>query len=88
MEWESIEAVEVCPYCESENVYRSRDPDSYIAVCKYCGRLIFLCDECSHAEDNPNMECDWRECEGYNRCKRGVILDSKLIDVKKGRLLA
>ena len=69
------EAVEVCPFCESENVYRNWDvaTQGYVATCHECGKEIFLCDECLHAEDNPGGYCDWREAkDGSGICFRGV----------------
>lgn len=66
--------VECCPYCGEENEFEwNVEKDGYIAVCE-CGEKIFLCDECFHAEDNPNMECDWIETENERKCKRGVII--------------
>lgn len=77
------EAVESCPYCEAENVYPGWDVEKhgYIAECKECGKRIFLCDECLHAEDNPSMHCDWHnesngECVvGY--CFRGITANKE-----------
>lgn len=74
------EAVEVCPFCERENVFVNWDVEKrgYIAKCWQCGRKIMLCDECLHADDNKGGFCDWREIvrdgkcvEGH--CFRGVI---------------
>ena len=58
-----IEAVEVCPYCEAENVYPDYDveTDGYVVKCGKCGKQIFLCDECVHADDCQG--CDWEEAE-------------------------
>ena len=44
------EAVEVCPFCEQENVYPNWDVEKqgYVARCHHCGKLIMLCDECMH----------------------------------------
>ena len=71
------EAVEVCPYCDSENIYRGWDTEKrgYVAVCHYCGREMFLCDECLHSEDNPHKICDWRECSWGSCCRRGSIIE-------------
>ena len=71
--------VECCPYCENENVYEMPNDSKYIksrfmAVCKCCGKTIFLCNECQHCEDNPNGDCDWTEVDGNcGVCKRGMI---------------
>lgn len=72
------EAIEPCPHCGEENVYPGWDVerDGYIAVCAGCGKLIFLCDECMHSEDNPCMDCDWHECGAYNECMRGRIMNT------------
>lgn len=75
------EAIECCPYCGSENAYPNwnAEKDGYIVTCKECGKKIFLCDECLHAEDNSLMWCDWEEYaadEGTfsgRGCKRGWI---------------
>ena len=69
------EAVEVCPHCDSENVYPEWDTDTqgFIAICKHCGKKIFLCDECMHKEDNPEMNCDWRQEGNHSICMRGKI---------------
>ena len=57
------EAIEICPFCEGENVYPGWDvkKDGYVAKCQHCGEDILLCDECTHAEDNPYGRCDWSE---------------------------
>lgn len=69
------EAVEVCPHCDTENVLENWDvPEKgYIAICKGCGRQIFLCDECLHADDNRGMRCDWRSSLSSQQCFRGRI---------------
>lgn len=74
----ATEAVEVCPYCGAENVFKNWDVEKqgYIAVCQQCGREIFLCDECLHAEDNEGQRCNWREVQEPDsnvsgRCFRG-----------------
>lgn len=55
-----FEAVELCPYCMSENVYPMWDVEksSFVAVCKHCGKEILLCDECLHMDDNMSHNCD------------------------------
>lgn len=69
------EAVEVCPYCESENSYPNWDVEKqgFIVKCQECGKQIFLCDECLHADGNPGGNCDWRETENGRKCFRGEI---------------
>lgn len=69
-----FEVVEVCPHCGAENVYPMWDVNvnGYVAVCEDCGAEIMLCDECFHAEDNPNRFCDWCETECGGKCFRGV----------------
>ena len=72
-----FEAVEVCPHCDSENVYPmwNVSVNGYVAVCKYCGEEIFLCDECFHSEDNINKNCDWRKAKCGGECFRGITKD-------------
>lgn len=69
-----IEQVEVCPICDSENYYPGFDPEKkgYVTKC-CCGKKIFLCDACLHAEDNPTGKCDWIETEDGRGCFRGWI---------------
>lgn len=81
------EAVEVCPYCEHENIFRDYnvDIDGYVVKCQHCGKEIFLCDECLHNEDNPDGECNWcnqkmlyadgKATEEYGMCMRGVTVN-------------
>lgn len=71
------EAVEVCPWCESENIYPNWDVEmqGYVAICQHCGKEIFLCDECRHADDNPKGKCDWRGGDKVGKCFRGVTLN-------------
>ena len=54
------ETVEVCPFCDQENVYPNWDvkEQGYVARCHHCGKLIMLCDECVHDEGSC-MKCDW-----------------------------
>ena len=68
----TTEAVDVCPHCEHENVYPEWDAqrDGYVARCQECGKLIMLCDECLHADDNAGGMCDWRELNGEGICFR------------------
>lgn len=79
MKEHTYDIVECCPHCENENVYEMPNDSKYIksrfmAVCKCCGKTIFLCDECQHCDDNPNGDCDWTEVDGNcGTCKRGKI---------------
>ena len=73
-------ATETCPNCGAENFYPEWDieKDGYIAECHECGKQIFLCDECLHAEDNISGKCNWTEIDGCGHgCKRGFIFDKK-----------
>lgn len=81
------EAVEVCPYCEGENVYPNWDvkTQGYIAKCQHCGEEIMLCDECLHADDNPGKFCDWHEATNLKNyvesiCFRGTTNHKLLKD--------
>lgn len=69
-----FEAVEFCSYCMSENIYPMYDvaKNGYVVKCKYCGKEIFLCDECFHAEDNKGQKCDWYETKCGGKCFRGA----------------
>ena len=72
-----FEAIETCPYCDSENVYPMWDVNvkGFVAVCKHCGKEIFLCDECMHSEDNEDMSCDWCKTKCGGKCFRGTTRD-------------
>lgn len=70
------EAIEICPECGYENSIENWKPNSdYISTCKYCGSEMFLCDECTHADDNPEHKCNWHKevinGEEYSCCIRG-----------------
>lgn len=73
------EAVEVCPHCMSENVYPMWDTEvsGFVAVCKHCGKEIFLCDECLHTilEDGEVHDCDWCQTKCGGKCHRGETRD-------------
>ena len=74
---EYFEAVEMCPHCESENVYPNWDVNEkgFVATCNNCGKEIFLCDECIHHEDGLNegcCGCDWHKTEYGGKCFRGI----------------
>ena len=66
---------EVCPECNTENFYYKFDPETegYIVTCKHCGKKLFLCDACLHADDNPEGLCDWHRNETGRGCFRGWI---------------
>lgn len=68
------EAVELCPYCESENVFANWDCEKqgYEATCWQCGKKIMLCDECLHADDNPGRKCDWHEVIRAGKAEGGT----------------
>ena len=75
-----FESVEVCPHCESENIYPMWDTEvsGFVAVCKHCGKEIMLCDECIHARDGLNENacgCDWHKTECGGECFRGITKD-------------
>ena len=59
------EAVEACPHCGNEHYEKDWSPKKgYRARCMHCGESILLCDECLHADDNPNQACDWDKKTG------------------------
>lgn len=72
-----FEAVEVCPHCENENIYPMWNVENsgFVAVCKHCGKEIFLCDECRYSNDNPCMKCDWHKTKCGGTCFRGTTRD-------------
>ena len=75
---ELYESVEVCPYCDRENVYQwNVEIMGYIAVCQHCGKEIMLCDECQYWDKNP-CKCDWCDDCGGVCCKddRPIILET------------
>ena len=74
---EYFEAVEMCPHCDSENVYHMWDvhEKGYVVKCNYCGKEILLCDECIHTEDGLNensSNCDWCKTKYGGECMRGT----------------
>ena len=71
-------ASECCPHCDNENEYPMFDvfKNGYVVKCNHCGKEIFLCDECRHAEDNPNMRCDWRKTNIGGQCFRGITVNT------------
>ena len=76
------EAVEICPHCDSENFYPNYDvsKSGYVVTCKTCGKMIFLCDECLHSQDNTDRFCDWAvswKNDDYEIgiCFRGVTIN-------------
>lgn len=59
------EAVEICPHCMGENTVPDWAPsDGYRVKCSHCGESILLCDECMHALDNLDRNCDWDDATG------------------------
>ena len=85
------EAVEVCPFCEAENVFANWDvkKQGYVATCWQCGREIFLCDECLHADDNTGKRCDWHSVQTKDKlieghCFRGRTRKRGTCDVEAG----
>ena len=71
----NIEQTEICPFCDSENSYPGYDPEvsGYVTTCSDCGRKIFLCDACLHADDNTGAICNWHETLTGRGCMRGFI---------------
>lgn len=75
------EVVEVCPHCDSENIYKNLNAkkNGYIAKCLYCEEEIFLCDECMHAKDNPAMSCNWCATKTGGKCFRGETKNNAVV---------
>lgn len=66
------EITEVCPHCDAENQFMwDVKRNGYIAKCTTCGKEMFLCDECTHADDNKCRKCDWHKENGKSVCFRG-----------------
>ena len=72
-----FEVIETCPHCDKENVYPRWDVNvkGYVAICEYCRKEIFLCDECMHSEDNKSMHCNWCKTDCGGKCFRGITRD-------------
>lgn len=73
-----FEAVETCPHCGNENTYPMYDAEAngFVVKCNYCGKKIFLCDECIHASDGLNSNCahcNWHKTKCGEKCFRGFI---------------
>lgn len=68
------EGVEVCPYCEKENIFPLWDTETqgYVAVCQHCGKQIMLCDFCVNADDYCG--CNWHETKCGVKCFRGETI--------------
>lgn len=65
------EVVEVCPHCDTENVFVwDVEEEGYKAFCPRCGKEMMLCDECMHADDNQGQACDWSGKDGCFRNRR------------------
>lgn len=65
------EVIETCANCERDNIMEwNVKEDGYVAFCSHCGNKMMLCDECLHAEDNPNMKCDWHNDAEMGLCFR------------------
>lgn len=73
-----FEEVEVCPYCDKENVYPTWDTNEkgFVAVCQFCGEEILLCDACQHTvcEDGEPHNCDWCKTSNGGKCHRGITV--------------
>ena len=70
------EIIDICPHCDSENVFEDWDTDEkgFVAECKHCGHKMMLCDACgSYDEENgwQRDNCDWHMENGYSVCHRG-----------------
>ena len=54
---------EYCPNCEYDNTIEwDVEKEGYVAYCPHCGAMVMLCDECMHADDNPNHDCNAKLC--------------------------
>jgi len=76
--------VEYCANCECENVFRwDVKEDGYVAFCPHCGALLMLCDECTHAEDNPGMRCCEKRCRKFKRDYMRRMRKWKVFEIRK-----
>lgn len=62
----NYDIIETCPHCDGYINITTDDSSyainhNYKIICPFCGKEIFLCDECMHAEDNPTANCNWSE---------------------------
>ena len=55
----SKEVIEVCDYCNHENVFENVNTDEMVRRCEECGRWIVLCDKCV-MHDSYCRECVWQ----------------------------
>ena len=75
-------ALEVINVKHTSNIYDDYDVENgYVMNCRGCGKRIFLCDGCSHADDNYRSGfCDWhvarKNLNGeVGKCFRGVTIN-------------
>lgn len=64
---------EVCPYCDTEITMRwNIKEQGFKAFCPVCGKILMLCDECFHAEDEYAGKCNWckDKLTGKEKCYR------------------
>jgi len=62
---------EWCSHCENEVTMEwDVEQDGYKAFCPFCGKMLMLCDECSHHSNNSgNCKFDNEE----NTCRMTVV---------------
>lgn len=78
------EEVEICPYCDKENVFPMWDTEEqgFVATCQHCGEEILLCDACMHTVcyDGEPHGCDWSGTDCGGKCHRGETTRKKASD--------
>ena len=69
------EEVEICPYCDGENILQHDvEKDGYKVKCQHCGEEIMLCDACLNSEDNEGQFCNWSEHKGCWRSRKESLI--------------
>jgi len=67
----SYMVTEWCPHCENENTMEwDPEKEGYVAFCAHCGKKMLLCDECTHADDNPTHDCNHKLCKKRKRTRK------------------
>ena len=68
--------VETCPHCGNENEFENVAEDCWILPCKYCEKMIPLCDKCAFAHPDEELPCDdciMCDCANFMNYLRGTV---------------
>lgn len=93
-EYFNEELAEHCPHCDEEvEVFHSILKQGFKYICPNCGMPDHFCSLCTHAEDNPEHYCDWKEENGecwrdrqwreYNKLLPNEIFDRDIYYVEE-----